>query len=207
MAKSVFREEFDRQGPVVTFLLLEFLEEGMAALGASVDLARQIDVVYEAMEKASCATDDRSVALAVLGRLQRPPDAASQEPKEEGPPRNGVVLSEYLGSLSPADMCMLLADYDPTEARRLFCVEDFGIVVAAAQAKMRRAMTDYYSTQEAVAIAFGGLPDEEGSEGGDEKPARRPAQDKRAVQVATANCDDMNARLSAIFAHKIKPTG
>ena len=117
-------------------------------------------------------------------------------------------MSEYLSSLKPVEMCFLLADYDPVCARALYCNEDFAAVSTAAQSKMRRMMTEYYSAQEAAAIAFGGLPEgEEGDTNAQPARAKKSAAkltDAGAVNVATSGVDDMNARLAAMFAHRIK---
>jgi hypothetical protein len=154
---SIFFTERATKRPTITFLLIEAFEHQCRDFKeVELTAANQLDLLTTACEQIGMPID-AALRRDVFYRMQ----ARGNDKVEAGPQKavtNGHVISSYLAEMSPDQMCVLAADYNLVEARRLYCEEDFEAVQFMVAEKARRVTVDYFSLQEAVAIAFGGEP-------------------------------------------------
>jgi hypothetical protein len=116
----------------------------------------------------------------VLTRAAKHKDAP-ESPGEEGEAAKRGFASDYLQwveKMTPAQMCMYLAEYDLPAARALYCDEDCDDVLALAEQKLARDWENVKVLYESVLFGFGG--------GYSEEEAPVPAGDG----TATIDTDD-----------------
>lgn len=189
MASIFLKEHERRREPVISFLFLEIFQAKQdALLRPDSAVGDQLQILGSVFVDLDMEPTQERVA-GTLRRLSQQAKAHSpgEQPVEDV--KMGQVISAYLQGLDPAQLCLLAAGFDLAEARRLYCVEDFESVQFAAGERTRWEMTQYYSRQEAIAIGFGGVPEDDGASGAAKKPA------SGATTVAAATTESLNDRL------------
>lgn len=118
-----------------------------------------VQAIYPAMDFTAADIDDLSARL--VQRVQRLSAGAPSAPKEPGDPAQtkrefGAVIEEWASSLSPTEVCLLLADHDPLKAHKLFWHTEADYLELALKSRLRLVSVQHSAMLEAVLYGFGG---------------------------------------------------
>ena len=137
----------------VSFLLLEKIQQ-MVTESPTAVMGEVLDTASEFCFNKKPSAQLQEEWIEVLQEFRQEVSSAA----DTAPPKKsmGTEMMEWLGKLQAADMCMLLAGFDPEKAERLYCWTDYRVVMAMVKVYTQGQWQQLLGLYEANMYGFGG---------------------------------------------------